>query len=154
MQTFEVVRRRPEFRPIAIHTLSKARNGNKQILSVQFRNFILEGTWPRIMEVLFMRIIQATEDFFEGDTAAQMAASNAAEMAASNAAEMAASNAAEMAASNAAEMAASNAAQMAASNAAEMAAINAAAMDAAESAAVIAAINDAMADSNDSQELI
>jgi len=138
MQTFEVVRRRPEFRPIAIHTLSKARNGNKQILSVQFRNFILEGTWPRIMEVLFMRIIQATEDFFEGDTAAQMAASNAAEMAASNAAEMAASNAAEMAASNAAQMAA----------------INAAAMDAAESAAVIAAINDAMADSNDSQELI
>jgi fibrillarin-like rRNA methylase len=130
MQTFEVVRRRPEFRPIAIHTLSKARNGNKQILSVQFRNFILEGTWPRIMEVLFMRIIQATEDFFEGDTAAQMAASNAAEMAASNAAEMAASNAA------------------------QMAAINAAAMDAAESAAVIAAINDAMADSNDSQELI
>jgi hypothetical protein len=130
MQTFEVVRRRPEFRPIAIHTLSKARNGNKQILSVQFRNFILEGTWPRIMEVLFMRIIQATEDFFEGDTAAQMAASNAA------------------------EMAASNAAQMAASNAAQMAAINAAAMDAAESAAVIAAINDAMADSNDSQELI
>jgi len=122
MQTFEVVRRRPEFRPIAIHTLSKARNGNKQILSVQFGNFILEGTWPRIMEVLFIKIIQATENSFEGDTAAQMAASNAA--------------------------------QMAASNAAEMAAINAAAMDAAESAAVIAAINDAMADSNDSQELI
>ena len=114
MQTFEVVRRRPEFRPIAIHTLSKARNGNKQILSVQFGNFILEGTWPRIMEVLFIKIIQATENSFEGDTAAQMAASNAA----------------------------------------QMAAINAAAMDAAESAAVIAAINDAMADSNDSQELI
>ena len=143
MQTFEVVRRRPEFRPIAIHTLSKARNGNKQILSVQFGNFILEGTWPRIMEVLFMRIIQATEDFFEGDTAAQMAASNAAQHYMHY------------------MWVGSNAAQIAASNAAEM---DAAEMDAAENAAVMAAINAAekaiagqmarMADSNDSQELI
>jgi hypothetical protein len=105
MQKFELVRRRPEFCPIAVHTLSKAKNGNKQILSVQFRNFILEGTWPRIMEVLFIRIIQATKNSFEGDTAAQMAASNAAEMI--NAAEIAA----QMAASNADEMVASNAAQ-------------------------------------------
>jgi hypothetical protein len=161
MQTFEVVRRRPEFRPIAIHTLSKARNGNKQILSVQFGNFILEGTWPRIMEVLFIKIIQATENSFEGDTAAQMAASNAAQMAASNAAQhymhymWVGSNAAQIAASNAAEM---DAAEM---DAAEM---DAAEMDAAENAAVMAAINAAekaiagqmarMADSNDSQELI
>jgi hypothetical protein len=151
MQTFEVVRRRPEFRPIAIHTLSKARNGNKQILSVQFGNFILEGTWPRIMEVLFIKIIQATENSFEGDTAAQMAASNAAQMAASNAAQHYMHY----------MWVGSNAAQIAASNAAEM---DAAEMDAAENAAVMAAINAAekaiagqmarMADSNDSQELI
>ena len=143
MQTFEVVRRRPEFRPIAIHTLSKARNGNKQILSVQFGNFILEGTWPRIMEVLFIKIIQATENSFEGDTAAQMAASNAAQHYMHY------------------MWVGSNAAQIAASNAAEM---DAAEMDAAENAAVMAAINAAekaiagqmarMADSNDSQELI
>jgi hypothetical protein len=84
MKKFELVRRRPKFCPIAVHTLSKAKNRNKQILSVQFGNFILEGTWPRIMEVLFIRIIQATENSFEEDTAAQMAASNAAQMAASN----------------------------------------------------------------------
>jgi hypothetical protein len=76
MEKFEVVRKRPEFRPIAVHTLAKARNGKMQILSVQFGNSILEGTWPRIMEVLFSKMIQATENSFEEDTAAQMAASN------------------------------------------------------------------------------
>ena len=76
MEKFEVVRKRPEFRPIAVHTLAKARNGKMQILSVQFGNSILEGTWPRIMEVLFIKMIQATENSFEEDAAAQMAASN------------------------------------------------------------------------------
>ncbi len=76
MEKFEVVRKRPEFRPIAVHTLAKARNGKMQILSVQFGNSILEGTWPRIMEVLFSKMIQATENSFEEDAAAQMAASN------------------------------------------------------------------------------
>jgi hypothetical protein len=77
-QRFEMVRSRSQFRPVAVHTLAKARDGNQQVLSVQFKgNFLLEGTWPSIMEALHSKIIEATERSFEEDAAAQVAARNA-----------------------------------------------------------------------------
>ncbi len=76
MERFEVVRKMPQYRAVSVHTLAKAKNGKLQILSAQFGgNFVLEGTWPLIMEVLMSKIISATEDSFkEEDAAAQMAA--------------------------------------------------------------------------------
>jgi len=70
-----MVRTRPKFRPIAVYTLAKARNGKLQIITVRFRgNFILEGTWPRIMEAIQAKIIEETEKSYEEDAAAQAAA--------------------------------------------------------------------------------
>jgi len=72
MERFEVVRKMPQYRAVSVHTLAKAKNGKLQILSAQFGgNFVLEGTWPLIMEVLMSKIISATEDSFKEEDAAR-----------------------------------------------------------------------------------
>jgi len=75
MERFERVRTRPQFRPVEVTTMAKAKKGKLQILSVRFMgNFILEGTWPCIMQAVYAKIIEATEKSFEEDAAVQAAA--------------------------------------------------------------------------------
>ncbi len=78
MERFERVRTRPQFRPVDVNTLAKAKKGKLQILSVRFMgHFILEGTWPCIMRAVYAKIIEATEKSFEEDAAVQAAARSA-----------------------------------------------------------------------------
>jgi hypothetical protein len=75
MDRFEQVQSRPQFRPVDVATVAKAKKGKLQILSVRFMGFfILEGTWPSIMQALYAKIIEATERSFEEDAALQATA--------------------------------------------------------------------------------
>ncbi len=75
MDRFELVRLRPQFRPVDVDSVAKAKKGKLQILSVRFMGFfILEGTWPSIVQSLYAKIIEATERSFEEDAAVQASA--------------------------------------------------------------------------------
>jgi hypothetical protein len=75
MERFERIRTRPQFRPVSVSTMAKAKKGQPQILAVRFQgNFILEGTWPSIVQAVYAKIVEATEKSFEEDAAVQAAA--------------------------------------------------------------------------------
>ena len=75
VRRYNLVNRRPQFQMISINTIIKAENKQPQILSVGFRgDFVLTGTWPMIVRNLDARIVEAVEQSFEADAAAQLGA--------------------------------------------------------------------------------